>query len=197
MHFETEITLSLSSITAFFFAIEKPVQKMLCSRFLMCFALCGRLVLGSDRSHSCEIIGMDFQDLLLNEYLHEVQTKKKQTMNNYIEPKEEKNTWLDESFLKRELHELREAMMNTTLKSKFYFTTLDRTGSNVPMAAKINIQLEVEKHYNAVKNLKVALWRQLPFLSPADLKEMNHASALVDVAFFLLLMRCLLPHVHR
>ena len=163
----------------------------------MCFALCGRLVLGSDRSHSCEIIGMDFQDLLLNEYLHEVQTKKKQTMNNYIEPKEEKNTWLDESFLKRELHELREAMMNTTLKSKFYFTTLDRTGSNVPMAAKINIQLEVEKHYNAVKNLKVALWRQLPFLSPADLKEMNHASALVDVAFFLLLMRCLLPHVHR
>ena len=171
---------------------------MLCAHFLLVAisVFVGRLVLSTDRSYSCEIIGMDFQDLLLNEYLGEALKKKKNNSN--IEPKDEKNKeGLEESFLRRELIELRETMMNTTLKSKFYFTTLDRTGSNVPMTSKINIQQEVQSHYNSLKNLKIALWRQQHFLSSTSMKDIKHLEHLVDVAFFLLLMRCLLPHVSR
>ena len=171
---------------------------MLCSLILWVSLglLVSRLVLSADQSHLCERIGCDYQDLLLNDYLKEVlQAKKKYNVETSKE--ELLNMSMEENFLRHELLEFRDAIMNTTLKSKFFYTTLDRTGSNVLATSKINIQQEVERHYNSLKNLKVALWRQEPFLSPTNMKDMKHLGDRMDVAFFLLLMRCLLPPLHR
>ena len=164
---------------------------MHCLLFLWWFAL---VTIKSDRSiRSCTIIGMDYQDLLLNEYLSEVQAKNK---NKTTEEKETERS-VEATKLMNELVELREKMMNTTLKTKFFFTTLDKTAEHVPNKIKYNIQYEVERNYNELKNLKVALWRQKTSSTKQDMETMKHLGVRVDVAFFLLLMQCLLPPIYR
>ena len=135
---------------------------------------------------SCERIGVEYAEHVLNEYLVE-KSKENESDFKYVLVK---NELFGGTNLIKAMGELRETMMNSTLR----IWHLGMITEKHMYPSHNNIRYTVEQSYQDLMNLKAAQWKQEK-TSQNNIQEMKELGNRLDMAFFLLLMRCLLPPV--
>ena len=88
------------------------------------------------------------------------------------------------------MEQLREKLMNSTLRS----WNLGNMEERKMYPSHNNMRYVVEKSYHNLMEIKVAQWKNEK-TSPKNMQEVKELGNRLDIAFFLLLMRCLLPAV--